>query len=71
MAYLWGDPRMGLRISNHENIPTYCVRQKLLQQSLVHLVSLGVFFSVFVYGTLELVIQEWISYMCPSIVILE
>lgn len=49
MAYLWGDPRMGLRTSNLENIPTYCGRQQLLQKSLVHLVSLDVFSSVFVW----------------------
>lgn len=71
MAYLWSDPRIDLRTSNRESVPTCSVRQQLLQKSIVlsHQVSLDVVsFLPCLYVKLELVIQEWISYICLSIV---
>lgn len=74
MAYPWSDPRIGLRTSNHESVPTCHVRQQLLHKSIVlsHLVSLDVVsFLLCLYVTLEFLIQGWINCMCPSFVILE
>lgn len=50
MAHLWGDPRIGLRTSSHESVPTCHVRQQPLQKSIVLscLVSLDVVSSMFV-----------------------